>query len=52
MISYTIVLLNIIFSMLTGKETHLLSFFGQAGTLFQENFAAFINSIADYFTGF
>ena len=52
MISYTIVLINIIYSMLTGKETSLLQFFDQAGNFFQENFAAFINSIADYFTGF
>ncbi|MBQ6265620.1 MAG: hypothetical protein IJK60_09260 [Clostridia bacterium] len=52
MISYTIVLINVIFSMLTGEDTQLLKFFGSMGSLFQENFAAFINYIADYFTGF
>lgn len=52
MISYTIVLINIIYSMLTGEDTQLLQFFGQGASFFQENFAAFINSIADYFTGF
>ncbi|MBR4765696.1 MAG: hypothetical protein IK085_02905 [Clostridia bacterium] len=52
MISYTIVLINIIYSMLTGEETQLLQVFGQGAAFFQENFAALINSIADYYTGF
>ena len=52
MISYTIVLINIVYSLLTGKETQLIQVFGQGASWFQENFAAFINTIADYFTGF
>lgn len=50
MISYTIVLINIIYSLITGKETQLMELFGQGSSFFQENFAAFINSIADYFS--
>ncbi|MBR3439254.1 MAG: hypothetical protein IKH13_07105 [Clostridia bacterium] len=52
MISYTIILINVIYSMITGEDTQLLQVFGQAGNLFQEYFATFINMIADYYKGF